>query len=191
MKLPIRIVRNRFGMKSVIVSIAFLAMLLAAWRFSRDQEPAYLYSRWLLEEDESRRVQAAAELGAVNDEISLVVRMLGTARTFRPCRRSLRGSSQVTGTNREQVEDGPAAAAATAALVQALSDQDPTVRKAVADALAQDRTRPRKQCHGATEGGPGRRRASPRCCDRGAGVDPAESVGRSKGSAPGHHRGHE
>ena len=137
MQMPIRIVRNRFGMKSVILFIALLAMVLGAWRFSRDQGPAHMYSRWLLENDDSRRFHAATELGAVTDETSLVVRMLSTALLSDRASVVRAQSARSLGRIVNKSQDGPAMAAATGALAHALSDTDPTVRMAAADMLGQ------------------------------------------------------
>ncbi len=132
----------RFGVQALIVFVAVCALLFWALRFSRDSQPAYLYSAWLSEGDESRRVLAAQQLGGMNEETSLVVasliRALLTDRTVAVRKQSAESLGHVV----SKQEDGPTTAAAARALVKALLDEDPAVRRAVADALGRIASEP-------------------------------------------------
>jgi HEAT repeat protein len=127
--------RMRFGVRALIALVAVCALLFWALRFSRDSQPAYLYSAWLSDGDDSRRVIAAQELGGMNEETSLVVasliRALLTDRTVAVRKQSAQSLGQIV----SKQEDGLTTAAAARALVLALRDQDPAVRAEVADAL--------------------------------------------------------
>jgi HEAT repeat protein len=129
--------RMRFGVRALIALVAVCALLFWALRFSRDSQPAYLYSAWLSDGDDSRRVIAAQQLGGMNEETSLVVasliRALLTDRTVAVRKQSAQSLGQIV----SKQEDGLTTAAAARALVLALGDQDPAVRAEVADALGQ------------------------------------------------------
>jgi HEAT repeat protein len=129
--------RMRFGVRALIALVAVCALLFWALRFSRDSQPAYLYSAWLSDGDDSRRVIAAQVLGGMNEETSLVVasliKALLTDRTVAVRKQSAQSLGHIV----SEQDDGPTTAAAARALVLALRDQDPAVRAEVADALGQ------------------------------------------------------
>ncbi len=129
--------RMRFGVRALIALVAVCALLFWALRFSRDSQPAYLYSAWLSEGDDTYRVMAAQQLGGMNEETSLAVasliRALLTDRTVAVRKQSAQSLGHIV----SKQEDGPTTAAAARALVLALRDQDPAVRAEVADALGQ------------------------------------------------------
>ena len=137
MNRSIKIVRNRFGLKGMIEFVALCAVLLGALRFSRDRGPAYLYSGWLFEGNEARRVYAASELGALNEKTSLVVGNLINALLSDRAVAVRVQSARSLGRILSKRGGEPTTAATAAALGQALSDNDPAVRAAVADALGQ------------------------------------------------------
>ena len=134
--------RIRFGVRRLTLLIAVCALLFWALRFSRDSQPAYLYSAWLSEGDDSRRLLAAQQLGGMNEETSLVVasliRALLTDRTVAVRMQSAQALGQIV----SKQDDGPTTAAAAGALVQALTDKDKSVRAAVADALGRIASEP-------------------------------------------------
>ncbi len=127
--------RMRFGVRALILFVAVCAVLFWALRFSRDSQPAHLYSAWLSEGDDSHRVLAAQELGGINEETSSVVASLIRALLTDRIVAVRKQSAQSLGHIVSKQEDGPTTAAAARALVQALLDKDATVRAAVADAL--------------------------------------------------------
>jgi len=134
--------RMRFGIQALIALVAVCALLFWALRFSRNSQPAYLYSAWLSDDDDSRRVIAAQELGGMNEETSLVVasliRALLTDRTVAVRKQSAQSLGQIV----SKQDDDPTTGAAARALVQALTDKDKSVRAAVADALGQMASEP-------------------------------------------------
>jgi HEAT repeat protein len=134
--------RTRFGVRTLITLVAVCALLFWALRFSRDSRPPYLFSGWLSDGDDSRRVIAAQELGDMNEETSLVVasliRALLTDRTVAVRKQSAQSLGQIV----SKQEDGPTTGAAARALVKALTDKDKSVRAAVADALGRIASEP-------------------------------------------------
>jgi HEAT repeat protein len=134
--------RMRFGVRGLILVVAVCALLFWALRFSRDSQPAYLYSAWLDEGDDSRRVLAAQELGAMNEETSLAVDSLIRALLTDSAVAVRKQSAQSLGQIVSKQEDGPTTAATARALVQALTDKDASVRAAVADALGRIASEP-------------------------------------------------
>jgi HEAT repeat protein len=134
--------RMRFGVGALIFFVAVCAFLFGALRFSRDSGPAYLYAGWLGEGDESRRVIAAQELGGVGDEpvvVGSLIRALLTDHAIAVRRQSAVSLGQIV----SKQDDGPTTAAAARAFVLALTDKDPAVRAAVADALGRIVPEPR------------------------------------------------
>ena len=130
--------RTRFGVRAMIVIVAVCAVVFWALRVSRDSRPAHLYTAWLGDaDDDSIRVQAAQELGGVDEDRSLVVtsliRALLTDRNVEVRRQSARSLARVMVAPRASAMT----AAAARGLVRALGDADPGVRAAVADALGQ------------------------------------------------------
>ena len=125
----------RFGVRALTTLVGVCALLFWAMRFSRDSQPAYLYSAWLSEGDDSRRVLAAQQLGGMHEETSLVAASLITALLTDRTVAVRKQSAQSLGHIVSKQEDGPTTAPAARALSQALQDKDPGVRAAVADAL--------------------------------------------------------
>jgi HEAT repeat protein len=128
-------IRIRFGFKALIFFVAVCAVLFGALRFSRDSRPAYLYAGWLGEGDDSRRVHAAQELGGLDEDTSVVaaslIRALLTDRAVAVRKQAAQSLGRIV----SKRDDGPTTTEAASALVQALLDNDPAVRAAVADAL--------------------------------------------------------
>jgi HEAT repeat protein len=135
--------RPRFGVRALILFVAVCALLFGALRFSRDSGPAYLYAGWLDEGDESRRVHAAQELGGVEGETSVVAASLIRALLTDPAATVRKLSAVSLGQIVSKQDDGPTTAAAARALVLALTDKDPAVRAAVANALGRIVPEPR------------------------------------------------
>ncbi len=127
--------RTRFGVRALIVIVAVCAVVFWAIRLSRDSRPAHLYTAWLGAAADSIRVQAAQELGGVDEERSLVasslIRALLADRNVEVRRQSARSLARII----VAPQAGAMTAVAARGLVQALGDNDPGVRAAVADAL--------------------------------------------------------
>ena len=117
--------RMRFGVRGLILLIAVCAVLFWALRVSRDSRPAYLYAGWLSEADDSRRVQAAQELGGLDEETSVVVasliRALLTDRTVAVRKQSAQSLGRIV----SKREEGATTEAAAGALVRAPAGQRP------------------------------------------------------------------
>jgi HEAT repeat protein len=129
--------RTRFGVRALIVIVAVCAVVSWALRLSRDSRPAHLYSAWLGAAAESIRIQAAQELGGVDEDRSLVVtnltRALLSDRNVDVRKQAARSLARVV----VAAHDGAMTSEAARGLVQALGDNDASVRAAVADALGQ------------------------------------------------------
>jgi HEAT repeat protein len=127
--------RPRFGVRALIVIVAVCAVVSWALRLSRDSRPAHLYSAWLGAIADSIRIQAAQELGGVDEDRSLVVTNLTRAllrdRNVDVRKQAARSLARVV----VAAHDGAITAEAARGLVEALGDNDAGVRAAVADAL--------------------------------------------------------
>ena len=132
-----KVFSTRYGMRSLIGLVGLCALLFWAIKVSRESRPSYLYSKWLIDEDASRRVHAAQELGDSDVETAIAVpALLRAVRTddSAPVReRSVRSLIKLL----RGRKDDPVVEAVISTLVDALADVDPTVRTAVADALAE------------------------------------------------------
>ena len=132
-----KIFRKRFGMKAVVGCVGLWALLFWAMRFSRDSRPEYLYGDWLRTGDDSRRLEAAGELGSVGPEGAVAVPALIRAMlcdTAAPIRkRSAESLASVVST----LNDTETTAAAARAFVRALDDTEASVREASAKGLGQ------------------------------------------------------
>jgi HEAT repeat protein len=115
--------------------VAICGVLFWALRFSRDSRPAYLYADWLSGGDDSRRIYAAQELGGVDEEGPLVVASLIRALLTDHAVGVRKQSAQSLGRLVSKQQDSSTLATAALGLVQGLTDSDPSVRKAAADAL--------------------------------------------------------
>ena len=108
-----------------------------AWRFSRDSQPAYLYAGWLGEGDESRRILAAQELGGETENGPLAIANLVHALVTDKAVAVRKASAQSLGHVASKGQDNVTIETAVRGLFKALSDTDPAVRAAAADALGQ------------------------------------------------------
>ena len=130
-----KIFRRQLGMKAVLAYVALCALLFGAVRLSSDQEPASLYAGWLQDGDDSRRFQAAQELG--RDEIEAATAVPALTRALLTDREiGVRKQAAISLANvLSKSNDASTNSAAARALVKALADGDPTVREAAASAL--------------------------------------------------------
>jgi HEAT repeat protein len=128
--------RIRFGVQALIVAVAVCALIFWAMRVSQDSRPAYLYAAWLGQGDTARRVHAAQELGHVEEAEPLVLAGLLSALQIDPDhevrKQSARSLARIV-----CKQDLGHVNLAVRGLVQALTDKDPAVRRAAADALGQ------------------------------------------------------
>ena len=127
--------RTRIGMRTLVGLVGLCALVFWAMRVSRDSRPARLYSGWLVDRDDSRRFQAAQELGSVGEEPEVVVpalvRAMLTDHAASVRKRSAISLSDVV----SRRQDGPTTEVASVAFVRALGDKDQSVRTAAAHAL--------------------------------------------------------
>ena len=127
--------RTRIGIRALLGLVGLCALVFWAMKVSRDSRPAHLYSKWLIDGDDSRRVQAAQELGSLDAESEVaapvLLRALKTDRSAPVRKRSIVSLVDVV----NKLRDGPTTEAAAASLVEALGDEDADVRRAAADAL--------------------------------------------------------
>jgi HEAT repeat protein len=132
-----RVFRIRFGIRAMIALIGLCALLFGAMRFSRDHRPSYLYAGWLSDADEGRRLHAAEELGRLGAEgAAAVPALIRALRTDGAASVRKRAALSLAGVV-SKLHDGPMTSAVAAALVGAISDKDPAVREAAANALGQ------------------------------------------------------
>ena len=128
--------RIRFGVQALIVAVAVCALIFWAMRVSRDSRPAYLYAAWLGDRDTARRLHAAQELGGVEEALPLVLARLVSALQNDPDqqvrKQSARSLARIV-----CKQDVGHVNLAVRGLVQALTDRNPAVRRAAADALGQ------------------------------------------------------
>src|SRR5688572_27077717 len=110
--------RTRIGIRALVGLVALLALLFWAIKVSRDSRPSHLYAGWLAEGNESRRFQAAQELGGSETESSLAIPALTRALltdSVAPVR--ARSAVSLAGVVR-RLDDGPTTAAAARAFVE-------------------------------------------------------------------------
>ena len=139
-----KIFRKRFGIKAIIAFICLCALLCWAVRFSQDNRPSSLYVDWLRNADDSRRLQAAGELGNLGAERAVAVPALARAMltdTAAPIRKQSALSLAIV---TDKLNDGPTTAAVVKAFVRALNDTDPSVREAAAKGIGQLGAAPEK-----------------------------------------------
>jgi HEAT repeat protein len=130
-----KIFRRRFGMKAVLALVALCALLFWAIRFSQDREPAQLYAGWLQIGNDSRRLQAAEELGRDEIEAATAVPALTRALLTDPASAVRKRTAISLAALLSQSNDASMNSAAVRALAKALADSDATVREAAASAL--------------------------------------------------------
>ena len=130
-----KLFRTRIGVRALLGLVALCALLFWGMKVSRESRPAHLYSKWLIDGDDSRRVQAAQEMGSLDAEsevaVPVLIRAMQFDRSASVRKRSILSLADVTLERR----DGPTTEAAAASLVEALADKDSEVRRAAADAL--------------------------------------------------------
>jgi HEAT repeat protein len=131
----VKLFRTWFGLRTSIAIVGLCSLLFWGLRVSRESRPDRLYSGWLREGDESRRLQAAQELGGLDAEVgdaaSALARSMRTDLSAAVRKRSAVSLAAVV----VKSKDTSTTAAATVALVAALKDADPAVRAAAADGL--------------------------------------------------------
>ena len=135
--------RSRFGIRAALAFVALCALLFWAMRFSRDSRPSRLYSGWLSDGDDSRRLFAAEELGRLGPDAAVAVPALARALLTDSAASIRKRSAGSLARVASKQNDGPTTAAAAAALVGALMDKDPAVREAAAKGLGQIRPDPK------------------------------------------------
>jgi HEAT repeat protein len=129
--------RKQFGVAALIVFVGVCALLTWALRVSRDSRPAFLYAGWLGNGDDGRRMQAAAELGGLEAELTVpipaLVRALLSDRAVTVRKQAAVSLARLVG----KLNDAPTTVTAAGAFIEALKDKAPEVRAAAADALGQ------------------------------------------------------
>jgi HEAT repeat protein len=132
-----KLFRTRFGLRSMLGMVGLCALVFWAIKVSRDSEPARLYSGWLGDGDESRRFQAAQELGKLSEETDVAIPSLVRAMLTDNLASVRRQSAISLAKIASRSNDDRTIHAVTRSVLKALKDQDPTVRRAAADALGQ------------------------------------------------------
>jgi HEAT repeat protein len=132
-----KLYRTRFEIRAIVTFVGLCALLCGAVRYSQDTRPSSLYVDWLRNADESRRLQAAGELGTLGADAAFAVPPLARAMrndTSAPIRKQ---SAQSLASVTSKLNDGPTTAAVVKAFVRALKDNDPSVREAAAEGIGQ------------------------------------------------------
>jgi HEAT repeat protein len=133
--LTMKMFRKRFGIRSVIAFVGLCALLFWAMRISRDSRPSYLYTHWLSERDDSRRLYATEELGRLGAEAAIAVPALTRAMLTESAAPIRKQSAVSLAGIVSKLKDGPTTATVAAAFVRALTDEDPSVREAASEGL--------------------------------------------------------
>jgi HEAT repeat protein len=127
--------RSRSGLRALIALVGLCALLSWAVRVSRESRPTNLYAGWLNGGDDSRRLQAATELGGPESdpEVAIPALMRSMLADDNAEVRKVSAASLAALVSRRQ--EDPTIEAAARAFVGALGGRDPMVRSAAADGL--------------------------------------------------------
>jgi HEAT repeat protein len=125
----------RFSVRRMLVAVAVVAIMFGAAKYIQDNQPPYLWERWLVETEASQRQTAAQELGRMGPEalrsVPAFVEALRIDLDAAVRKQAAISLYMVLARNGEDDARGNA----VLALIEAQRDRDPAVRAAAAVAL--------------------------------------------------------